>query len=85
MFSEEIQPPIEIPLAAISKDALEGIIDTFILREGTDYGLVEVNHQTKYNQIEKQIQKGDVKIVFDHSTDTVTLMTKNEWLRRCRR
>lgn len=83
--SEDHKPPIEIPIDAISKEALEGIIDSFILREGTDYGLVEAQHQTKYQQIQRQILKGDVKIVFDHITESVTLMTKNEWSKRsCR-
>jgi uncharacterized protein YheU (UPF0270 family) len=78
---ESQQTPIEIAAENISKEALIGIIDAFILREGTDYGLIEANHQTKFQQIETQIQKGDTKIVFDPATETVTLLTQTEWLR----
>lgn len=77
--NENVQPPVEIPMAALSADALLGMIDAFILREGTDYGVNEVSHESKVKQIEKQLNRGDIKIVFDPNTDTATLITKNEW------
>lgn len=73
------QPPIEIPLSALSADALNGMIDAFIMREGTDYGANEVPHENKVKQIRKQLDKGDVKIVFDPNTETATLMTARQW------
>ena len=76
---EKQQPPIEIPLTSISIDALTGMIDAFILREGTDYGINEVPHESKVKQVTRQLQQGDVRIVFDPSTETATLITNNEW------
>ncbi|MCB0347489.1 MAG: YheU family protein [Bdellovibrionales bacterium] len=79
MFENENAPPIEVPYDAISEDALKGLIDSFILREGTDYGKHEAAHQTKYDQIYKQITKGDVKIVFDPNIGSITLINKIQW------
>lgn len=73
------QPPIEVPAEQISSDALQGIIESFILREGTDYGREEVSHESKITQIRKQLSRGDIKIVFDPNTESVTLMTKRDW------
>jgi uncharacterized protein YheU (UPF0270 family) len=70
---------IEVPISHLSAEAQIGVIDDFILREGTDYGSVEMTHETKVSQIRKQIEHGDVKIVFDEETETVTLMTANEF------
>lgn len=81
MNEEEIQPPVEVPLDLISAEALEGIIESFILREGTDYGHVEAAHATKLDQVRKQVARGDIKVVFDPNTETVGLMTKSEFLR----
>lgn len=67
--------PTEIAPSQLSPDALNGIIESFILREGTDYGILEVDFDKKKSQIQKQIDRGDVKIVFDHHTETVTLIT----------
>lgn len=78
-MNEEKQPPVEIPLEALSADALSGMIDAFIMREGTDYGVNEVPHENKVKQIRKQLEKGDIKIVFDPNTDSATLMTNRDW------
>jgi uncharacterized protein len=72
-------PSIEIPPQTISEDALLGVIGEFILRDGTDYGLIEVSHATKVEQIQRQLTKGEVKIIFDPNTETVTMMTAREW------
>jgi len=79
--TEAQQPPIEIPSSALSPDALAGLIEAFIMREGTDYGANEVPHESKIKQVQKQLEKGDVKIVFDPNTDTATLITEREFKR----
>lgn len=76
---KEAQPPVQIPQEILSSEALRGIIENFILREGTDYGREEAAFETKFKQIQKQIEKGDVIIVFDPNSETVGLLTKMEW------
>jgi len=76
--------PIEIPLSAISEDALTGIIESFILREGTDYGAVEVALATKIKQVMRQIEKGEVKITFDAESESVTLLNQIDWHQKIR-
>lgn len=75
-------PPIEIPFSSLSAEAQQGVLDDFIWREGTDYGLVEASHEKKQNDIRRQIEKGDVKLIFDPSSESVTLITEREWLKR---
>jgi len=82
MDKEREQPsPMEIPREALSEEALRAVIESFILREGTDYGREEVGFEMKIHQIEKQLEKGDVKIVFDPNTETVGIVTSHEWAR----
>lgn len=73
------QPPIEIAPEILSEEALQGIIENFILREGTDYGREEASFTAKYNQIIKQIKNKQVKIAFDPNTNTVGLVTQAEF------
>lgn len=84
-YSQEPQqtppPPIEIPFDRLSAETLNGVIDNFISREGTDYGAQEVSHETKVTQIRRQIEKGEVKIVFEPASETVTLVTRQDWRR----
>ena len=71
--------PFEILVSQLSSEALNGVIENFILREGTDYGSVEIELAKKKDQIKKQIDRGDVKIIFDQITETVSLITKHEY------
>lgn len=82
---KNLQPPMEVPREALSDDAIRAIIESFILREGTDYGREEVGFETKITQIEKQLDKGDVKIVYDPNTETVGIVTAHEWAKLQRR
>ncbi len=72
-------PPVEIPLGTLSDEAQQGLVDSFILREGTDYGWNETELSTKRAQIIRQIQKGDVKLVYDPNSESVTLLTLQQW------
>ena len=74
-------PPIEIPLDRLSAEVLDSLIESFVLREGTDYGAYEFSLDQKKSQVAKQLQAGRIKIVFDPDSESVTLMTKEEWSR----
>jgi uncharacterized protein YheU (UPF0270 family) len=77
--SEDVKPPVEVPNDALSSEALTKVIDYFIMREGTDYGAVELTHETKVERVRKQLASGKIKIVFDPNTESVTLMTEQDW------
>ncbi len=68
------ETPVEIPLEQLSEDLLAGIIENFILREGTDYGLTEVPYEKKVEQIRRRMNAGQIKVVFDLTSDSVTLL-----------
>ncbi len=76
---EEQVPPIEVPPEALSPETVDALIESFILREGTDYGRVEISLEAKKEQVFKQLKKGDIKITFDPNTETVSLMTARDW------
>ena len=65
-----------IPPEALSADALVGLISEFVLREGTEYGTTDVSLETKVAQVRRQIDDGDVVIVFDEATESCDLITK---------
>lgn len=65
-----------IPYNQLSSDALNGLVEEFITREGTDYGIEEISLQDKVEQVLAQIKRGEVVIVFDSTMETVSLMTE---------
>jgi uncharacterized protein len=67
-----------IPHEQISADALQGLIEEFITREGTDYGETEISLAQKVQQVERQLARGDIVIVFDPASESVSLLTKHD-------
>lgn len=74
MDSENTPKPVEIPVSSIDRETLTDIVEQFVLREGTDYGAVEVTLSKKVEQILKQLDKGDTKLYFDPESESVTLI-----------
>ena len=72
---------IEIPVDRLSAEVLNAVIEEFILREGTDYGVQEAGMDNKIAQVHRQLTKGDVLITFDPATENCTLLTKNQFQR----
>jgi uncharacterized protein YheU (UPF0270 family) len=71
---------IEIPPARLSTEVLNAVIEEFILREGTDYGLQEVSLQAKVDQVRRQLERGDVVITFDPRTENCSLLTRRQFM-----
>ncbi|WP_199436732.1 YheU family protein [Vibrio owensii] len=65
-----------IPWQDIAPETLENLIREFVLREGTDYGSVEVSLQSKIDQVKSQLEKGDAVIVFSELHETVDIQLK---------
>ena len=62
-----------IPWKDIEPDTLENLIKEFVLREGTDYGDVEISLQDKIDQVKHQLASGGANIVFSELHETVDI------------
>lgn len=67
-----------VPPEQLSAEALQGVIEEFITREGTDYGEFEFSLADKVEHVRKQLKTAVVQIIFDMRTETCTLMTREE-------
>ena len=66
----------------LSADALRGVIEAFVLREGTDYGERDVSHEDKVAQVMRQLERGEARIVFDPVSESVDIVVKDALRRR---
>jgi len=65
-----------IPHREVSPEALQGIIEEFITREGTDYGESEIPLSAKVAQVKKQLDEGRCYIMYDLELGTVSIVSK---------
>ncbi|MET0283146.1 MAG: YheU family protein [Polyangiales bacterium] len=69
---------IRVPADALSADAVQGLVEEFITREGTDYGMREFSLEEKKATVMRQVERGEVAIVFELESESTTLVTKQE-------
>jgi uncharacterized protein YheU (UPF0270 family) len=74
---------VEIPWRELSAATLDGVIEEFATREGTEYGEREVELATKVAQIRRQLERAEVQVFFDTDLSTCQLFTRAEAARRC--
>ena len=70
---------VEIPADQLSPEALTGVIDEFVTREGTEYGPDDVSLEAKRAAVKQQLTKGEVVILFDPEQGTVNLVHRRDF------
>ncbi len=68
-----------IPWQQISADALQSLAESFVLRDGTDYGAEEIPLTVKTEQVLQLIRRGEVVILYSELHETVDLLTKQQY------
>ena len=75
-MSDEPKPPVPVPYNELSAEALRGVLEAFVLREGTDYGEREFSLEQKVAHVMRQLERGEAQIVFDPNTETVDIVRR---------
>jgi len=73
--AEETPGPVVVPYTELSADLLHAVIESFVLREGTDYGEKEIPLQDKVARVHNQLKRGEARILFDPESESVTIVT----------
>lgn len=66
--------PVAVPHAQLSAEALRGVIEAFVLREGTDYGEREFSLEEKIAHVSAQLERGEAQIWFDPDSSSVVIL-----------
>lgn len=69
-----------IPWQSLEKDTLRNIAESFILREGTDYGMEELSLAEKTENLLVQIYAGSAVIVWSELHETIDIKNKTEFI-----
>jgi len=74
---------MKIPYKELSEDALNGVLDDYVLREGTDYGDFAEGGAAQSLAAKRQalmnlLASGEAQLWFDPQTETTTLRLPDE-------
>jgi uncharacterized protein len=67
--------PIRVVPDNLDRDTLRAVVESFVLREGTDYGVHETSLEDKVAQVLIQLRRGDAHITFDPATESINVVT----------
>jgi uncharacterized protein YheU (UPF0270 family) len=76
-MDHESPDPITIPHTELPADVLRRVIESFVLREGTDYGEKEYSLEQKVARVLGQLERGDAQIVFEPESESVDIVVVN--------
>lgn len=69
-----------IPWQELEESTLINIIESFVLREGTDYGDIEKSLDEKVKDVREQLIQGNVLIVWSELHETIDLKPTEQLL-----
>jgi uncharacterized protein YheU (UPF0270 family) len=72
---------MKIPLGELSENALKALIESFVLREGTDYGHRDYDLEVKCKAVRRQVETGEAEIWFDPANQSIDIRPVTEALR----
>lgn len=68
---------MQIPIDSLSPETLRRVVEEFVTREGTDYGVSAADLSSKVEQVLRQLKKGEAKLMFDSESETCHIIAKN--------
>lgn len=68
-----------IPWKDLDSETLDNLIESFVLREGTDYGEQERSLQQKVDDVRRQLQSGEVVLVWSELHESVNIMPRGQF------
>jgi uncharacterized protein YheU (UPF0270 family) len=72
----ERRESVVVPYGDLAADLLRAVVESFVLREGTDYGERELSLEEKVARVIAQLKRGEAQIVFDPESETVSIVRR---------
>ena len=68
-----------IPWQELAEETLNNLIESFVLREGTDYGEHERSLEQKVADVKRQLQRGEAVLMWSELHETVTILPRGQF------
>ena len=73
-FGGEAIASVQVAPDDLAPHTLRAVVESFVLREGTDYGAHETSLDAKVAQVLLQLRRGQAHITFDPATESVNVV-----------
>jgi uncharacterized protein YheU (UPF0270 family) len=67
-----------IPYTALDTETLDRVIESFVLREGTDYGHQDYSVRDKIAMVRRQLQRGEACLTWDAELESCNIVPASQ-------
>lgn len=68
-----------IPWQELDAEILTSVVESFVLREGTDYGEQERSLEQKVDDVKRQLKSGEIVLVWSELHETLNIMPRSQF------
>ncbi len=65
---------VQVPPARLAPETLDALLEEYASRDGTDYGAVELTLAQKTGNLRRQLEGGELHLVYDTESETWDLV-----------
>ena len=70
---------MRIPVEELAPETLANLVESYVLREGTDYGELEIDLKQKVEQVCIQLKAGEAVLLYSELHETVNIVSLDEF------
>lgn len=67
-----------IPISELAPETLYSLVESFVLREGTDYGEIEARLEDKVDQVIMSLKSGEAVLVYSELHESVDIKRRED-------
>jgi uncharacterized protein len=73
-----MEQSVIVPYSELPPETLRAVVESFVLREGTDYGSREFTLPEKVAHVIHQLERGEAQIVFEPESQSIGIVRRSE-------
>lgn len=63
-----------VPYTALDADTLRAVVESYVLREGTEYGERDYTLADKVAHVMRQLERGEARIIFEPISQSIDIV-----------
>lgn len=68
-----------VPHRELSEEGLQGLLEEFVSRDGTDSGYTKLSLQQRVDQVRRQLDRGEALVVYNPAAQSANIISRRDF------
>ena len=78
MSHHQKEKGVIVPHGQLSAEALQGLLEEFVSRDGTDSGYTKLSMQQRVDQVRRHLDRGEAVVVYNPTTQSANIISRRD-------